>query len=113
MPFFASVEVYLRKSKLGVFRGVGGRPVGLWVHFKVEKNKVAPPLVEGDFLIQYSRGVNRWAGLLEALEADGRITVSRTTEGELGGQEFTCTKTGEVMPLTSFAKWANANGGQL
>lgn len=105
VPFFASVEIELKSSKYGRISDDRGRAAGIWVHARVVKNKVAPPFAECEFLIRFDTGVQKWAGVLETLEAEGRVGVKRNKDLTLASNEFTDLKTGEVLPLPQFTKW--------
>lgn len=105
VPFFASVEVELKSSKYGKVLDDRGRAAGIWVHARVVKNKVAPPFAECEFLIRFDTGVQKWAGVLETLEAEGRVAVRRNKDLKLASDEFTDLATGEVLPLAEFTAW--------
>jgi len=111
MPrFFASVEVHLSGSKYGYVQDTQKRRTGRWVHARVVKNKVAPPFGEAEVLIDYWKGVHRYAGLLESLELDGLVAVKRNKDGSLAEKEFTVAKTGEVLPQAGFLSWCKSSG---
>lgn len=108
--FMASIEVSLARSRYGQVK-VGDRVVGQWVHAKVVKNKVAEPFSFCDFLIRFDTGVQRWSGVLEQLEAEGRVTVERRGEkGPIAGREFVDVRTGEAVPLADFVAWCEREG---
>ena len=101
--FMASVEVRLSSSKFGKIER-NGRIYARWVHARVEKNKVAAPFAQCDFLIDFDKGVNKWAGLMEALETESLVRRDKD------GTNFVDLKTGEVVPLLDFIGWASATG---
>lgn len=56
LEFFSSVQIYLRHdSKILNNKDV---PIGIWVKFRIDKNKVAPPLREGRFKILFDYGID-------------------------------------------------------
>jgi recombination protein RecA len=105
VPFFASVEIHLRSSRYGKVLDDRGRAIGIWVHARIIKNKVAPPFAECEFLIRFDSGVQKWPGVLETLEAENRVAVKRNKDFSLASDEFTDLKMGEVLPLANFQQW--------
>lgn len=103
--FLASCEIELSTSRFGVIER-NGRAVARWVHARAEKNKISPPFAQGDFLIDFARGIRPWAGVAEMLEAEGVIVAAKTPKGQVTGEEFTVVKTGEVLPLKDFVAWS-------
>lgn len=102
--FLASAEVKLTSSEYGMIRE-GNRVTGRWVHARVVKNKMASPYGEADFVIDFERGILRWPGVLEQLEADKICAVKRNKDKTIAEDEFTVVKTGEVLPLAEFTPW--------
>lgn len=102
--FLASCEIELTSSRLGVIE-TNGRATARWVHAKAVKNKVSAPFASGDFLIDFNKGVQRWPGVLEMLEAEKLVRTKRNKDGSLADSEFTIIRTGEVLPLTEFIAW--------
>ncbi len=110
--FYASLEIMLSPSPLGFKRaevrdlklgdetrkrlGLGdkkhdrGAVVGRWVRAKVTKTKVAPTLMqEGDFYLDFLKGVHRWGGLLASLIRQGAVVLDPDGEKVThGGETF-------------------------
>ena len=56
LEFYSSVQIYLRiDSKI---RNAAEKVIGNWIKFRIDKNKVGPPLREGRFKILYSYGLD-------------------------------------------------------
>jgi len=56
LEFYSSVQIYLKMDTKIV--NTSGRVIGNWVKFRIDKNKVAPPLREGRFRILYDYGLD-------------------------------------------------------
>jgi len=56
LEFYSSVQIYLKMDTKIV--NTKGKVIGNWVKFKINKNKVAPPLREGRFRILYDYGLD-------------------------------------------------------
>jgi recombination protein RecA len=103
--FLASAEFKLSASKFGVVDGGNGRGAGRWVHAKIVKNKTASPYAQCEFYIDFQKGLHKWAGLIEALDAEGIVAIKHNPKGQFTGTEFTVRKTGEVLPIGEFTTW--------
>lgn len=69
LDFYASQVVYLSHMKT-LKRTVGGveRPIGIRIKAKCTKNKIAPPLRECEFNIQFGYGIDELPAAIEWLE---------------------------------------------
>jgi len=56
LAYYASVQIYLKMDTKIV--NSKGKVIGNWVKFRINKNKVAPPLREGRFRILYDYGLD-------------------------------------------------------
>eukprot|EP00882_Tetradesmus_deserticola_P019951 GHRQ01021502.1.p2 GENE.GHRQ01021502.1~~GHRQ01021502.1.p2 ORF type:complete len:202 (+),score=84.35 GHRQ01021502.1:600-1205(+) len=73
LKFYASQRVDVRVREKVV--GPGKVEMGVRVKAKVVKNKVAPPYRSAEFIIQFNRGIDMNATLLEACEVLGIVTA--------------------------------------
>src|SRR3990167_4694718 len=68
--------------KLGLYGADKGWVIGRWIRAKVAKTKIAPTLFdEGDFYVDFRRGVHRWGGLLQTMLREGRIELTPDGSG--------------------------------
>jgi len=56
LEFYSSIQIHLKH--LSGIKNKEGSPIGIWVKFKITKNKVAPPFKEGRFRILFSYGLD-------------------------------------------------------
>jgi len=56
LEFYSSVQVYLKMDTK--IKNTAGRVIGNWIKFRIDKNKVGPPLREGRFRILYDYGLD-------------------------------------------------------
>lgn len=56
LEFFSSVRIYLKMDTKIV--NAANKIIGNWIKFRIEKNKVGPPLREGRFRILYDYGLD-------------------------------------------------------
>lgn len=64
-------------KKLGLYGADKGWVIGRWIRARITKTKIAPTLFdEGDFYVDFRRGVHRWGGLLQAMLREGRIELT-------------------------------------
>lgn len=56
MEFYSSVRLYLKHDK--IITNSAGKEIGIWVKFKVKKNKVAIPFRSGKFRLMFDYGMD-------------------------------------------------------
>jgi len=56
LEFYSSVQIYLRMDTK--ITNSSGKVIGNWIKFRIDKNKVGPPLREGRFRILYDYGLD-------------------------------------------------------
>lgn len=95
--FYASLEIMLSPSSLGLVRAKSpmqplskeltrrlglygadkGWVIGRWIRARITKTKIAPTLFdEGDFYVDFRRGVHLWGGFLQTMLREGRIGLA-------------------------------------
>ena len=62
LKFFSSLRI---KTRRGAPVKRGDQAVGVQLHARVMKNKVAPPFREASFVLDYSSGIQRYSEILE------------------------------------------------
>lgn len=56
LEYYSSVQIYLRHDSKIV--NSSGKVIGIWVKFRIDKNKVGPPFREGRFRILFDYGLD-------------------------------------------------------
>lgn len=88
LPYYAAQRIELMDitAKTRIMNDEG-RQIGHTVRFKIEKNKVAPPFVSGEFPLIYGKGIDIYeelavlAGDLGLIEKDGKYYVIPDKDG--------------------------------
>jgi len=79
LEFYSSVRIYLKNDT--VIKNSSDKVIGMWVWFRIDKNKVGPPLREGRFRILFDYGLDNICSNLYFL--------SEEMFGEKEGQKLT------------------------
>ena len=79
LEFEASVRVYLKIDT--IIKNSSDKVIGIWVNFRIDKNKVGPPLREGRFRILFDYGLDDISSNIYFL--------SEQIHGEKEGQKLT------------------------
>ena len=78
-----------QRSRLGMRATERGDVIGRWIRAKVTKSKVSDTHAqEADFYISFTRGVHKWAGLLQKLLQEGLIDLVEKDHIKHGEQVF-------------------------
>lgn len=86
--------------KLGLYGADKGWVIGRWIRARVTKTKIAPTLFdEGDFYVDFRRGVHLWGGLLQTMLREGRIELTPDGTG-VRMQQFK-----EDLEFSTHAEW--------
>jgi recombination protein RecA len=90
LPFYASQRIQLMDiaAKTRIMNSDGNQ-IGHTVRYKIVKNKVAPPFVEGEFPLIYGKGIDThdelatMAGDLGVIDKDGKYYLVQNAKGEI------------------------------
>jgi recombination protein RecA len=90
LPFYASQRIQLKDitAKTRIMNDEGNQ-VGHIVRYKIIKNKIAPPFIEGEFPLLYGKGIDVYeelatmAGDLGIIDKDGKYYLIPNEDGEL------------------------------
>lgn len=78
-----------QRKRLGMRATERGDVVGRWIRARVSKSKVgATANQEADFYIAFHRGVHKWAGLLQRLLHEGKVTLGEKEVIKYSGHTF-------------------------
>ncbi len=86
--FYASVRIHLKHA--GVVKNAKEMPIGIWVKFKLAKNKIGPPFREGFFKILFDYGIDNIDSSLRficQMEHGKEKSVNKTQSLTLFGEE--------------------------
>lgn len=78
-----------QRKRLGMGATERGNVVGRWIKARVTKSKLgATAHQETEFYIAFNRGVHKWAGLLQRLLHEGKVSLGPTDRIEHDGKFF-------------------------
>ena len=101
LEFYSSVQIYLKHDTKIVNSSM--KTIGIWVHFRIDKNKVGPPFREGRFRILFDYGLDDISSSLyfiSEIQSGDREAKKLSTKIKLFGKEIT---------LSSWAKYVEEN----
>ena len=89
LPFYASQRIQLMDITANTrIKNDEGNQIGHLVRYKIKKNKVAVPFVEGSFPLIYGKGIDRYeelatlAGDLGVIPKEGKYYIVTNTDGK-------------------------------
>ena len=75
-PYSGAKLTKEQKHRLGMRVTDRGDVIGRWIRAKITKNKLTGTYgQEADFYLSFSKGVNRWAGLLQRMLHEGKVDL--------------------------------------
>lgn len=78
-----------QRTRLGMRATERGDVIGRWIRAKITKSKVSDTHAqEADFYVSFTRGVHKWAGLLQKLLQEGMIELVEKDHIKHGEQVF-------------------------
>lgn len=90
LPFYAAQRIELMDITVKTqIKDGEGRQIGHIVRYKIKKNKIAPPFIEGEFPLLYGRGIDHFeelvtmAGDLGIIDKDGKYYLLPNEKGEV------------------------------
>jgi len=91
LPFYADQRIQLKDitTKTRIMSEDGTNQIGHLVRYKIIKNKIAPPFVEGEFPLLYGKGIDVYdelatmAGDLGVIEKDGKYYLVPNAKREI------------------------------